>query len=93
MPLSENEIPVRGVHRFCVRCRKWHEASEGRYYVLPRVRHMAIEAGRALAGIEEPVRFMCHSCARRRVRMRLWLLGGLLLLLAIALIVRLVLRA
>jgi hypothetical protein len=74
MPLGPRDIPDTNIHRLCIRCRRWHWPEEGRDYVVPRIRPFAVDLGRAIAGIEDPVRFMCKACDHKRWWMRAWFL-------------------
>jgi hypothetical protein len=89
MPLSPHDIPDREVHCLCVRCHKWHWPDEVRPFALPRHRPFGLQTARVIAGIDEPVRFMCHACYRRRFLLRAWGLGILAVLIGGAIVFKL----
>ena len=86
-------LPDPAIHRLCLRCRRWHEPSEGVTVFPdgPDIPHDPISA--VVVGLSHAMvprtkeRFICHACRRRR-RLITWSIYGALVLVLIAVMLR-----
>ncbi len=81
-------FPDKEIHRFCVRCKRWHMPDDGIDYVLPRVHSGVTAVGHVVAGTRQSIQFMCSRCVRARRRNRTAAVVVLAVLLLAALTLR-----